>query len=90
MPSVGVSDRYVHCRLTELLDQRGMSLTELSDRVGVTIANLSILKNDRAKAIRFTTLAAICDVLDCEVGELFVILPGSPPAPRARRGRRSP
>lgn len=61
----------VHCRLDELLAERGMSLTELSKRVGVSIVNLSVLKNDRAKAIRFSTLTAICEALDCEIGELL-------------------
>ncbi len=50
-----------------------MTLTELSDRVGVTIANLSILKNNRAKAIRFSTLTAICQALDCDVGDVLRI-----------------
>lgn len=86
MPSAAAPDRHVHCRLTELLDERGMSLTELSERVGVTIANLSILKNDHAKAIRFTTLTAICDALDCTTGELFVIVPGPLPARKRRKG----
>jgi putative transcriptional regulator len=49
-----------------------MTLTALADAVGVSIVNLSILKNDRAKAIRFSTLIAICEALDCEVGELLV------------------
>jgi len=62
----------VHCRLDELLVERGMTLTRLSEIVGVSIVNLSILKNDRAKAIRFTTLTAICAALDCEIGELLV------------------
>jgi putative transcriptional regulator len=62
----------IHCRLDELLEQRGMTLTELSRRVGVSLVNLSVLKNDRAKAIRFSTLTAICHALDCEVGELLV------------------
>ncbi|MFW2512783.1 helix-turn-helix domain-containing protein [Demequina sp. SO4-13] len=62
----------IHCRLDELLEQRGMTLTELADRVGVSVVNLSVLKNDRARAIRYTTLTAICDVLECEVGELLV------------------
>ncbi|MGO1770320.1 MAG: helix-turn-helix domain-containing protein [Microbacterium sp.] len=62
----------IHCRLDELLADRGMTLTELSEKVGVSIVNLSVLKNDRAKAIRFTTLVAICDALECEVGELLV------------------
>ncbi len=62
----------IHCRLDELLAERGMTLTRLSELVGVSIVNLSILKNDRAKAIRFSTLTAICTALDCEVGELLV------------------
>lgn len=61
----------IHCRLDELLAQRGMTLTELSERVGVSLVNLSVLKNDRARAIRFSTLTAICRVLNCEVGELL-------------------
>lgn len=61
----------IHCRLDELLADRGMTLTELSRRVGVTLVNLSVLKNDRAKAIRFSTLTAICEVLDCQVGDLL-------------------
>ena len=62
----------IHCRLDELLAERNLTLTELSERVGVSIVNLSVLKNDRAKAIRFSTLTAICRVLECEVGELLV------------------
>ncbi|WP_298040699.1 helix-turn-helix transcriptional regulator [uncultured Microbacterium sp.] len=63
----------IHCRLDELLAERGMTLTELSARVGVSIVNLSVLKNGRARAIRYTTLRAICDALECEVGELLVL-----------------
>lgn len=63
----------VHCRLDELLAERNMTLTRLAELVGVTVVNLSVLKNDRAKAIRFTTLTAICDALDCSVGELLVV-----------------
>jgi len=62
----------IHCRLDELLAERAMTLTELSDRVGVSVVNLSVLKNDRARAIRYSTLAAICRALDCEVGDLLV------------------
>jgi len=62
----------VHCRLDELLADRSMTLTKLSEIVGVSIVNLSILKNDRAKAIRFSTLTAICAALECEIGELLV------------------
>jgi putative transcriptional regulator len=65
----------IHCRLDELLEQRGMTLTRLSELVGVSIVNLSVLKNDRARAIRFSTLRAICIALDCEVGELLVLDP---------------
>jgi len=61
----------IHCRLDELLTERGMTLTRLSELVGVSIVNLSVLKNDRARAIRFSTLRAICEALDCEVGELL-------------------
>lgn len=62
----------IHCRLDELLEERGMTLTRLSELVGVSLVNLSVLKNDRARAIRFSTLRAICEALDCEVGELLV------------------
>jgi putative transcriptional regulator len=65
----------IHCRLDELLEQREMTLTRLGELVGVSIVNLSILKNDRARAIRYSTLAAICGALDCEVGELLVRAP---------------
>lgn len=63
----------VHCRLTELLEKRGLAVTELSALVGVSPVNLSVLKNDRAKAIRFSTLIAICDVLECGIGDLLVL-----------------
>ena len=62
----------VHCRLDELLAERDMTLTRLSELVGVSIVNLSVLKNDRARAIRFSTLIAICQALDCEIGDLLV------------------
>ncbi len=65
----------MHCRLDELLEERGMTLTELSRRVGVSLVNLSVLKNDRARAIRFGTLTAICDALGCTIGELLVVVP---------------
>lgn len=65
----------VHCRLDELLDERGMTLARLAELVGVTVVNLSVLKNDRARAIRFSTLTAVCDVLQCEVGDLLVVTP---------------
>lgn len=62
----------VHCRLDELLAERGMTLTALSDLVGVSVVNLSILKNDRARAIRYSTLTAVCRALNCEIGDLLV------------------
>ena len=54
-----------------MLAKRKMSLTELSERVGVTMSNLSILKNGKAKAIRFTTLEGICSVLECQPGDIL-------------------
>jgi putative transcriptional regulator len=61
----------VICRLDQLLADRGLTLTELSERIGVSLVNLSVLKNQRARAIRFTTLTALCDALDCRPGDLF-------------------
>ena len=61
------------CHLDELLEERDMSLAELARQVGVTQVNLSILKNNRAKAIRFSTLIAICEVLEVQPGDLFTI-----------------
>lgn len=61
--------------LEQLLEERGMTLTELSARVGLTLANLSILKTGKARAIRFSTLAAICDTLDCQPGDLLTSEP---------------
>ena len=62
----------IRCRLDALLIERGMTLTRLSELVGVSVVNLSVLKNDRARAIRYSTLAAVCAALDCEVGDLLV------------------
>ena len=67
----------IHCRLDELLEERGMTLTRLAELVNLSIVNLSVLKNNRARAIRFSTLRAICDALDCEVGELLTVAPES-------------
>ena len=64
------------CHLDRLLEARDMTLVELSERVGVTTVNLSVLKNDRAKAIRFTTLVAVCGALGCSVGDLLEFAPG--------------
>lgn len=54
-----------------MLAKRKMSVTELSERVGITMANLSILKNGKAKAVRLSTLAAICEALDCQPGDIL-------------------
>lgn len=63
----------VVCRLDVLMEERGMTLTELARRVDVTLANLSKLKNNRARAIRFSTLTAICRELQCQPGDLFEV-----------------
>jgi putative transcriptional regulator len=65
----------VRLRLDVLLAERGMTLAELSRRVGVSQVNLSVLKNGHARAIRFSTLTAICDVLGCTPGELLELDP---------------
>lgn len=61
------------CHLDALLERRAMTLQALADAVGVTVVNLSVLKNNRAKAVRFSTLTALCEVLDCQVGDLFAM-----------------
>ncbi|GIH08941.1 transcriptional regulator [Rhizocola hellebori] len=63
----------VQVHLDKLLAARGITLTELADQVGITLANLSILKNGRARAIRFSTLTALCHALDCQPGDLFTV-----------------
>ena len=62
-------------KLDDLLHARRMTLTELAERVGLTLANLSILKTGKAKAIRFSTLAAICRELECQPGDLLAYAP---------------
>ena len=66
----------IRVNLDRVLLQRRMSLTELADRVGVTIANLSILKTGKARAVPFSTLSALCRELDCQPGDLLVYEPG--------------
>ena len=61
----------IQVMLDRLLEQRGMTLTELSERMGITLANLSILKTNKARAIRFSTLEALCRELECQPGELL-------------------
>ena len=64
-------------KLDDLLHDRRMTLTELADRVGITIVNLSILKTGKARAIRFSTLEAICRALQCQPGDILEYLPGA-------------
>ena len=61
--------------LDVMLAKRKMSMNELSERVGVTLSNLSILKNNKGKAIRFSTLEAICEVLECQPGDILEFVP---------------
>jgi len=66
-------DHRIDIHLDRLLADRELTLTELADKVGITLANLSVLKNGRARAIRFSTLTALCDALDCQPGDLFTV-----------------
>ena len=66
----------IRVQLDRVLLEKRMSLTELADRVGVTIANLSILKTGKARAVRFSTLTALCRELDCQPGDLLSYEPG--------------
>ncbi len=65
------SEHRIAVHLDRLLKERAMTLTDLADRVDVTVVNLSILKNGRARAIRFSTLTALCEALDCQPGHLL-------------------
>ena len=71
----------IRVNLDRVLLERRMSLTELADRVGVTIANLSILKTGKARAIRFTTLSALCRELECQPADLLINEPGASDEP---------
>lgn len=71
-------------KLDDLLHERRMTLTELADRVGITIVNLSILKTGKARAIRFSTLEAICAVLGCQPGDLLEFEPDAGVREQAR------
>ena len=68
----------VNIRLDDVLHARRMTLTELSERIGITVANLSILKTGKARAIRFSTLEAICAALECQPGDLLAFDPDLP------------
>ena len=69
----------VRVHLDDVLHARRMTLTELSERVDITLANLSILKTGKAKAIRFSTLEAICTALDCQPGDILEHVADTPP-----------
>jgi putative transcriptional regulator len=75
-PSDMPPEHRITVHLDRLLEERGMTLTELAERVDVTVVNLSILKNGRARAVRFSTLTALCQVLNCQPGELLSYDPG--------------
>ena len=64
-------------KLDDMLHQRRMTLTELSEKIGITLANLSILKTGKARAVRFSTLEAICEVLQCQPGDLLEYAPSA-------------
>ena len=76
----------VVCHLDRLLEARALTLVELSERAGITAVNLSVLKNNRARAIRFSTLVAVCRALDCGVGDLLEIIPAQSRSSRRRSG----
>lgn len=65
----------IQTRLDRIMLERRITLTELADRVGISLANLSILKTNKAKAVRFSTLEAICRELQCQPGDLFEYVP---------------
>jgi putative transcriptional regulator len=69
----GGREHRVACHLDKLLAERGMTLTELADRAGITVVNLSVLKNGRARAIRFSTLTLLCDAIGCQPGDLLSV-----------------
>ena len=77
-------------KLDDLLHERRMTLTELAERIGITLANLSILKTGKARAIRFSTLEAICAALSCQPGDILEFLPeatdAEPSAAHAAQG----
>lgn len=72
-PDEGVDLHSVEVHLDALLTDRGLTMAELSRLAGITVANLAVLKNGRARAIRFSTLTALCLALDCEPGDLLTV-----------------
>jgi putative transcriptional regulator len=71
----------IKLNLDRVMSERQMSLTELADRIGITLANLSILKTNKARAIRFTTLEALCRELKCQPGDLLEFVVGGQGGP---------
>lgn len=80
----------IRLNLEQVMAERRISLTELADRIGITLANLSILKTNKARAIRFTTLEALCRELKCQPGDLLEFVAGDTGSAeaRSRRDRR--
>jgi putative transcriptional regulator len=68
----------IKLNLDRVMFERKISLTELAERIGITLANLSILKNNKARAIRFSTLDALCRTLNCQPGDIIEWVPGEP------------
>lgn len=68
----------IKLNLDRVMFERKISLTELAERIGITLANLSILKNNKARAIRFSTLDALCRTLNCQPGDIIEWIPGEP------------
>lgn len=68
----------IKLNLDRVMFERKVGLTELADRIGITLANLSILKNNKARAVRFSTLDALCRALDCQPGDIIEYVPGEP------------
>ncbi len=69
----------IRVNLDVMMAKRKMSLTELAEKVGITMANLSVLKTEKARAIRFSTLESICKVLDCQPGDILEFIPDKKP-----------
>ena len=78
MSAEDASHHRVVSHLGALLEARGMTLVQLASLSGITVANLSVLKNGRARAIRFSTLTAVCDVLGCQPGEILEVAAADP------------
>lgn len=69
----------IRINLDVMMAKRKMSLTELAEKVGITMANLSVLKTEKARAVRFSTLEAICKALDCQPGDILEYIPAATP-----------